>query len=116
MLQDLTEREVFANTNAERPEDSEKCFKCQRRSTRGPLQKAGYYDGLNETGLCGSVCKHAVPLFFINIRFGGEKMIFPSVILDKIIGGKPGWSLLAKYDSMRMFETWRTVTTNSMLL
>lgn len=109
MLPDLSKDEVFRYTDSD--DLSEKKSPCQRRSTRGPLQKANYYDGLNETGICGSVCKHGVPIYFINIRFGGEKKIFPSVILDKIMDERPDFQLLAKYDSMCLFETWRRVTT-----
>jgi len=114
MMQDLSKEEVFQHSNED--DLSEKKSGCHRRSTRGPLQKANYYDGLNETGICGSVCKHGVPLYFINIRFGGEKKIFPSVILDKIMEERPNFQLLAKYDSMCVFETWRRVRAVSSIL
>lgn len=111
MLSDLSKETVAKYATEEEPAiTSDQKQGCELRSTRGPLQKVGYYDGLNETGLCGSVCMHGVPLFFINIRFGGEKMIFPSTIMDKIVSEKPDWNLLIKYDSMCTFESWRIVT------
>jgi len=82
---------------------------CDIRATRSKLAKSGYYDGLNETGLCGSVCKHGIPLFFLNIRFGGEKMIFASKILDELLKQKDYKQYLLKYDSICTFETWRVV-------
>lgn len=79
----------------------------ERRSTRGKLVNTGYYDGLNETGLCGAVCKHGLPLFLLNIRFGGEKMIFASTILDKLLENGTYERYLLKYDSICTFEKWR---------
>jgi len=81
----------------------------ERRSTRGKLVNTGYYDGLNETGLCGAVCKHGLPLFLLNIRFGGEKMIFASTILDKLLENGTYERYLLKYDSICTFEKWREV-------
>lgn len=115
MLPDLTKEYVFQHTSAEEIAAPDIKEGCQRRSTRGVLQKAGYYDGLNETGLCGSVCKHDVPVYFLNVRFGGEKMIFPSTILDKVIEEKRDFKLLAKYDSMCVFDVWRRVTISFVL-
>lgn len=107
MLPDLSKEYVFQNSSQQ---EDQNAIGCQRRSTRGPLQKSGYYDGLDETGLCGSVCKHGVPLYFLNIRFGGEKMIFHSTVLDAVIDEKPDAKLQLRFDSMCIFRTWRMVT------
>jgi len=109
LLPDLPKETVIAS---EPIEDTERIQSVcgERRSTRGRLTKAGYYDGLNETGLCGSICKHGVPLYFINIRFGGEKMIFPATILEKLLlHDGPVNELLLKYDSICTFELWLEV-------
>jgi len=108
MLEDLAKSVVCPPPETEPIEPPPK-HDCDRRSMREKLQKVGYYDGLNETGLFGSVCKHGVPLFFLNVRFGGEKMIFPSRIVDKLLEGDVK-ELILKYDSICSFEPWRIVS------
>jgi hypothetical protein len=73
----------------------------ERRSTREQMTKSGYYDDLNETGLFGSICKHGVPLYFLNVLYGGEKNDFSikdkwinTGILSKYCGKTQKWLIL----------------------
>jgi hypothetical protein len=80
---------------------------CELRATEytgAPNSK--YFQGLRFTGLMGSVCKHEFPLFFLNIMYGKEKMVFASRVWEHMRDLDPTRKWNAKYDIMCVFQKY----------
>jgi hypothetical protein len=117
ILQDLTEDQVLVDIKLKlspeelikkgiRPDVIEK-EACELRATEytgAPSSK--YFSGLRFTGLMGSVCKHGFPLYFMNIMYGKEKMVFASRVWEHMRDLDPTRKWNAKYDVMCVFEKY----------
>lgn len=50
-----------------------------------PARTAGRTKAFDTSGIVGTVCRHGVPMSFLNIKTGGEKLIYAVVLLAKTL-------------------------------
>lgn len=98
LLKDLTRDVIGGGDEADDFEDAQ-CFHMASKPTNNRLDNA-YFAGLHYTGLMGSVCKHGMPLWFLNISHGKEKTVFGASILRHIQSLDFSGTWNVKYDIM----------------
>jgi len=97
LLKDLP-IEVIAGENQEEEYDTNDCQPLAANASNMRIDSS-YFRGLHYTGLMGSVCKHGMPLWFLNISHGKEKQIFGVKVLEHALTQWKGpWNV--KYDIM----------------
>jgi len=115
ILRDLTEEEVMTDVKLKldkiptKMSDKRKARSglCDLRATEyAGSTKTENFQGLRFTGLMGSVCKHDFPLFFMNIMYGKEKLVFASRIWEHLSNLDLTTKWNAKYDIMCSFEKY----------
>lgn len=100
LLKDLT-KEVIAGADEE-DIDLINTSPCEHMASNPTNERteSSYFQGLHYTGLMGSICKHGMPLWFLNISHGKEKAVFGAKIIQHVqsLPGKNKWNI--KYDIM----------------
>jgi len=102
LLKDLEKSEISSKTEDVEKEEEVDPDACQNLASKitNARTESEYFQGLHYTGIMGSICKHGMPLWFLNISHGKEKTIFGAKLLQHIATlGQPGvWNV--KYDIM----------------
>jgi len=98
LLKDLSKEVIGGSDQTDDFEDA-LCFHMASKTTNNRMDSS-YFAGLHYTGLMGSICKHGMPLWFLNISHGKEKAVFGAKILEYVqsLNFSGIWNV--KYDIM----------------
>jgi len=102
LLKDLDKSEIVSKTEDVEREEEVDPNACQTLASKitNARTESEYFQGLHYTGITGSICKHGIPLWFLNISHGKEKTVFGAKLLQHIatLGQAGTWNV--KYDIM----------------